>query len=107
MLEGEVMNDDHLPACGPQRTEAIRGEKHIRLNFSKGSRDGSFKPPIPQKRMPRLGMQDHGNDVGGKNEFLVIFTIEEEIKLMFRMLRGYALQRFIGKPAYTFQPVLN
>jgi len=41
--------------------------------------------------------------VRGKNKRRIVRTVEDKIKSMFGMLPYYALQRFEGKPADTFQ----
>ena len=66
-----------------------------------------FEPDIIKKRMPGLRIGYNRVNIPGENEFIIIFPVKYEIKIMLFMLPGNSFKGFISNPSNTFKFVFD
>ena len=57
--------------------------------------------------MPGRRTNNYGRNILSKHKTIIIFPVENKIKLMFGMLFYNSNKRFVSKPANTFQFVFK
>lgn len=107
MLEIEVVDHTDGREFGAQAQVPIGADEKIGFVLAQHPWNGMLEIPVKKPGMARLGPCFYRNNVFAVNKTRIVSPVEDENKLMLRMLSGNTLKNLMRKPAKTFHFVFH
>ena len=103
MQRNQIMTGHDRRNIGTQTAHRIRRKEHIGTAAFQCTRDRPLEPPVEKKRMPGGREKHHGRHILTVNKAGIVWTVEKEEKLVFRMIFHHPAHNFVRVPAKTLQ----